>query len=152
MTIPANSWFRSRGDDPHPVALSSQRAAVRRAGISGGLRSEAAWRTASRSIQNAKGAPHWPPSIRRPAELEVIPLGRRRDGRRDALDAVGGAWAGGAGAVRGVDSRGSAEACVVATLADASDRRDRLELGLNGRRCAYRRTTRWTTNAPNDSS
>ena len=43
-------------------------------------------------------------------QLEVIPLGRRRDGRRDAGDAVGEAGAGGADTVRGVDGRGSAEA------------------------------------------
>jgi hypothetical protein len=42
--------------------------------------------------------------------LASIPLGRRRDGRRDARDAVGEAGAGGAGAVRGVDGRGAAEA------------------------------------------
>ena len=42
------------------------------------------------------------------AELESILLGRRRDGRRDAADAVGEAGVGGAETVRGVDSRGSA--------------------------------------------
>src|SRR5688572_7055339 len=49
-------------------------------------------------------------SLRRPAEPEVVPLGRRRDGRRDAGDAVGGPGAGGAGAVRGVDGGGTAAA------------------------------------------
>src|SRR5687768_13257571 len=48
-----------------------------------------------------------PSSICRP---EVVPLGRGRDGRRDAGDAVGEAGAGCADTVRGVDSGGSAEA------------------------------------------
>jgi membrane dipeptidase len=42
------------------------------------------------------------PSVR-PAEPEVVPLGRRRDGRRDAGDAVGDAGAGRADTVGGVD-------------------------------------------------
>ena len=57
-----------------------------------------------------------------PAELEVIPLGRRRDGRRDAGDAVGQAGAGGADTLRRVDGRGSAAARGVPRIALRQER------------------------------
>jgi len=56
------------------------------------------------------------------AEPEVIPLGRRRGGRRDAGGAVGEAGAGAAGTVRRVDGGETAAACGVPRAAVRQER------------------------------